>query len=136
MDLAQLTAFICYRDLGAAQRWLSDVLGFDVVRGFGDGQQLFHVEMRRGGAVVCLQQDDRGYDVPAPKGDCVGSGLYLVVDDAAEVDAAHARAVRAGTTVLIAPESTDWGNFRTELLDPEGRQWSIGTYAPGRPDER
>ncbi|MGU3650403.1 VOC family protein [Mycolicibacterium sp. A43C] len=136
MDSAQLTAFICYLDLEAAQRWLAEVLGFDVVRSFGDGERLVHVEMRRGAAVVCLQHDDRGYDVPAPKGDCIGSGLYLVVDDAADVDAAHSRAVLAGTTALIAPETTDWGNFRTELLDPEGRQWSVGTYVPGRPDER
>lgn len=52
----------------------------------------------------------------------------------AEVSAIHQRAVAAGTTVLIAPETTPWGNFRVELLDPEGRQWSIGTYLPGQPD--
>lgn len=92
--------------------------------------------MRRGRAVVCLQFDDRGYDVPVAKGDCVGSGLYVVVEDAAEVGRIHARALRAGTTVLIAPETTVWGNHRVELLDPEGRQWSVGTYLPGQPDDR
>lgn len=133
MTAAQLTAFICYREPAAIVGWLRAVLGFEVVRSFGDGDRLFHVELRRGDAVVCVQHDDRGYDVPLPKGDCVGWGLYLVVDER-EVTAIHGRAVEAGTTVLIAPETTVWGNFRTELLDPEGRQWSIGTYQPGLPD--
>jgi uncharacterized glyoxalase superfamily protein PhnB len=133
MTTGQLTAFICYRDPEAAVRWITGVLGFEVVRSFGEGGRLFHVELRRGAAVVCLQHDDRGYDVPTAKGDCVGSGLYVVVDDT-EVTAIHERAVAAGTAVLIAPETTQWGNFRVELLDPEGRQWSIGTYLPGQPD--
>jgi uncharacterized glyoxalase superfamily protein PhnB len=133
MATGQLTAFICYLHPEAAVRWITGVLGFEVVRSFGEGGQLFHVELRRGDAVVCVQHDDRGYDVPAAKGDCVGSGLYVVVDDA-EVTAIHERAVAAGSTVLIGPETTQWGNFRVELLDPEGRQWSIGTYLPGQPD--
>jgi uncharacterized glyoxalase superfamily protein PhnB len=132
MASAHLTAFICYRDPDAMVGWITEVLGFDVVRGFRDGERLAHAELKRGDAVVCVQRDDRGFDVPAAKGDCVGSGLYVVVDDA-EVTAIHERAVAGGTTVLIAPETTQWGNFRVELLDPEGRQWSIGTYLPGQP---
>lgn len=135
MTTAHLTAFICYRDPERAVHWIHDVPGFRVVRSFGDGATLSHVEMRRGRAVMCVQHDDRGYDVPAPKGDCVGTGLYVVVEDAAEVGRIHSRALAAGTAVLVAPETTAWGNFRTELLDPEGRQWSVGTYLPGQPDD-
>lgn len=133
MTSAHLTAFICYRDPDAAVGWITGVVGFDVIREFRDGDLLAHAELRRGDAVVCVQRDDRGYAVPPPIGDCVGSGLYVVVDDVAVADI-HSRAVEYGTTVLVAPETTAWGNFRTELLDPEGRQWSIGTYQPGRPD--
>jgi uncharacterized glyoxalase superfamily protein PhnB len=128
-----LTAFICYRDPDAAVRWIIEVLGFDAVGQFRDGDGLAHAELRRGDAVVCVQRDDRGYDVPTPKGDCVGSGLYVVVDDD-EVHAIYERAVSEGTRVLVVPEITPWGNFRVELLDPQGRQWSIGTYRPGQPD--
>lgn len=81
-----------------------------------------------------MQRDDRGYDVPVPEGDCVGWGLYVVVDEP-DVTAIHERAVARGATVLIAPETTPWGNHRVELLDPEGRQWSIGTYLPGEPGD-
>lgn len=131
MTTAHLSAFICYRDPDAAVRWISDVLGFDLVREFRFEGNLTHAELRRGDAVVCVQRDDRGYDVPAPKGDCVGAGMYVVVDEGGIV-AIHQRAVASGSTVLIAPETTAWGNFRTELLDPEGRQWSIGAYHPGQ----
>ncbi|MCV7169828.1 VOC family protein [Mycobacterium manitobense] len=134
MTAAQLTAFICYRDPDAMVDWVTKVLGFDVVRSFRDAGHVAHAELRRGDAVVCIQRDDRGYDVPAVKGDCVGSGLYVVVD-AADVDAIHDRARAAGTTVLIPPETTPWGNHRVELLDPEGRQWSIGSYLPGQPGD-
>lgn len=134
MSTAHLAAFICYRDPDALVGWANDVLGFETVREFRSEGLLAHAELRRGDAVVCFQRDDRGYDVPTVKGDCVGSGLYVVVDDA-EVTAIHERALAQGSTVLIAPETTPWGNFRTELLDPEGRQWSIGTYLPGRPGD-
>lgn len=134
MSTAQLTAFLCYRDPDAILGWADGVLGFETVREFRYDGHLAHAELRRGDAVVCIQRDDRGYDVPSVKGDCVGSGLYVVVD-AAEVTAIHDRAIAHGSTVLVAPETTPWGNFRTELLDPEGRQWSIGTYLPGQPGD-
>lgn len=134
MTSGHLTAFICYRDPEALAGWVTDVLGFSVVRQFTDDGGPAHVELKRGDAVVCVQRDDRGYDVPDPRGDCVGSGLYVVVDDA-DVTAIHERAVAHGSPVLVAPETTLWGNFRTELLDPEGRQWSIGTYLPGQPGD-
>lgn len=131
MTAAQLTAFLCYREPDAMVGWICDVLGFRVIREFRQDGQLVHAELRRGDAVVCIQHDDRGYDVPVVKGDCVGAGLYIVVD-ADEVDAIYQRAIDCGTRALIGPETTAWGNFRTELLDPEGRQWSIGTYLPGQ----
>lgn len=133
MTSTQLSAFLCYRDPDAMVGWLTDVLGFEVVRTFDDGGGLAHAEIRRGDAVVCVQRDDRGYDVPAVKDDCVGAGLYVVVE-AADVSTIRQRAVSRGATVLIEPETTPWGNFRVELLDPEGRQWSVGTYLPGQPD--
>jgi uncharacterized glyoxalase superfamily protein PhnB len=133
MSTAHLSAFICYRDPEALLRWITGVLGFEVVREFRFDGRLAHAELRLGDAVVCIQRDDRGYTVPTVKGDCVGSGLYVVVPHA-EVSAIHQRAVAQGTTVLVGPETTRWGNFRTELLDPEGRQWSIGTYRPGQPE--
>ncbi|MBB2991550.1 putative glyoxalase superfamily protein PhnB [Mycolicibacterium iranicum] len=134
MTTGHLTAFICYRDPDALAGWICEVLGFSIVREFRDDGRLAHAELTRGDAVVCVQRDDRGYEVPAPRGDCVGSGLYVVVDEADVLDI-HGRAVAHDATILVAPETTPWGNFRLELLDPEGRQWSIGTYLPGQPGD-
>lgn len=134
MPTGHLSAFICYRDPHAAVRWIIDVLGFELVRDFHHEGDITHAELKRGDAVVCVQRDDRGYDVPAPKGDCVGSGLYVILARS-DIIAIHERAVAHGSTVLVAPGTTPWGNFRTELLDPEGRQWSIGTYRPGQPGD-
>lgn len=39
----------------------------------------------------------------------------------------------AGATVVCAPEHTEWGTGRARLLDPEGYQWSVGSYRPGAP---
>jgi uncharacterized glyoxalase superfamily protein PhnB len=36
---------------------------------------------------------------------------------------------------VFPPEDTEWGTRRARLLDPEGGEWSFGSYAPGRPGE-
>jgi hypothetical protein len=41
-------------------------------------------------------------------------------------------AVDAGATGVLAPETTEWGTERARVLDPEGHEWSFGTYQPGR----
>ncbi|NAZ74152.1 glyoxalase [Kineococcus sp. T13] len=129
-----LSAFTCYRDPDAAVRWLERVLGFEVVSAYRDeaSGRLEHAELRRGEAVVMVQHDAQGYDVPAVKGGSVGHGLYLAVGEDAAVDELHRRAVEAGAHVLAGPATTEWGNHHVELLDPEGRQWSVGAYVPGR----
>jgi len=48
------------------------------------------------------------------------------------VDALHERAVGAGAREVFAPESTEWGSRRSRVLDPEGHEWSFGSYRPGQ----
>ncbi len=59
--------------------------------------------------------------LPAAKGDFVGSSLYIVVDDA-EISAISSaeRAVTAGGTVLIAPETTTVGQLPGGAARPRG----------------
>ncbi|WP_395858436.1 VOC family protein [Arthrobacter sp. KBS0702] len=56
-------------------------------------------------------------------GQSTGQGLYLLLDD---VDDFYRRAVAAGATSVIEPESTAWGARRARVLDPSG-----GSGAPG-----
>ena len=60
----------------------------------------------------------------------VGAGsVYCVVPTDAAVDEVHANALAAGATTLIAPEEKDYGGRSASVCDPEGNQWSFGSYA-------
>jgi catechol 2,3-dioxygenase-like lactoylglutathione lyase family enzyme len=43
----------------------------------------------------------------------------------AEVDEAATAAVRAGGTLLKAPEPTDWGGYSGYVADPDGHPWEL-----------
>jgi uncharacterized glyoxalase superfamily protein PhnB len=126
MDDAKLFA---YRDAGAAIGWL-EAIGFEVVsREDAEDGSVRHCEVRLGGAVVMLSSYDADYEVPPLEGNSTGQGLYLLVGD---VPAIHEAAVAAGGTSVFAPEQTEWGSTRSRVLDPEGLEWSFGTYEPGK----
>jgi uncharacterized glyoxalase superfamily protein PhnB len=59
-----------------------------------------------------------------------GSTAAYVVT--ADVDAVLARARAAGAAVPDAPSEQDYGSRDVALRDPEGNQWTFGTY-PGEP---
>ena len=125
---ARLFAYISYRDASAGLRWLEDV-GFEIVRRQdGEDEIVLHAEVRLGNAVVMVASNDAAYQKPPALGRSTGGGLYLLVDD---VDQLHARAVHAGGRTLIPPEDTAWGTRRARVLDPEGTEWTFGTYEPG-----
>lgn len=136
MARARLSMFICYKDPDAMVEWLQRGFGFTTVRSFPDEQtgKLIHAELRLGDAVIAIQADNEGYDVPRVRNGSVGRGPYVVLGSNDEIDAMHKRAVAAGGTSLIAPEETQWGNYRCDVIDPEGTQWSFGTYMPGQED--
>ncbi|MFF7777438.1 VOC family protein [Streptomyces tanashiensis] len=90
---------------------------------------MVHAEFRMGHAVVMVAGSDADYDVPSLKGASTGAGLYLSTSDVA---ALHERVVRAGGRSVFPPEETAWGGTRARVLDPEGHEWSFGTYAPGQ----
>jgi len=58
----------------------------------------------------------------SPRGVCTA---YVVTG---EPDALFARATANGATVLREPYDTDYGSREFAVLDPEGNQWSFGTY--------
>ena len=128
MAAARLHAYLSYADAPAALRWL-EALGFEVVRRQdGEGGAVLHSEVRLGDVVLMVASNDAAYVRPPLVGRSTGQGLYLLVDD---VDQLHARAVDAGGRTVFPPEDTEWGTRRARVLDPEGGEWSFGTYAPG-----
>ena len=126
-----LYAYLSYRDAPSALAWMSKV-GFQVLSRQDDAQgAVAHPEVRYGDVVLMVASADADYDVPALRGRSVGGGLYLCLATASEVDAWHARAVDAGGQDVFPPEDTEWGTRRARVLDPEGHEWSVGTYRPG-----
>jgi uncharacterized glyoxalase superfamily protein PhnB len=124
----RLYAYLSYADAPAALEWMRRV-GFDLVRRQdGEGGQILHAEVRMGEAVLMVASNDAGYRRPPLMGRSTGQGLYLLVED---VDDFYRKAVAAGATAVIEPENTEWGSRRTRVLDPQGQEWSAGTYQPG-----
>jgi uncharacterized glyoxalase superfamily protein PhnB len=123
-----LHVYLSYRDAPAGIGWL-EAIGFVTVarQGAGDGS-VAHAELKLGDAVVMLASADADYALPPLVGHSTGGGAYLVVDDVAAI---HDAAVAAGGRSVIAPETTEWGAARARVLDPEGHEWSFGTYVPG-----
>jgi|EndMetStandDraft_7_1072992.scaffolds.fasta_scaffold136833_2 uncharacterized glyoxalase superfamily protein PhnB len=126
--MSKLFAYLSYRDAPAGIEWLERI-GFEVAaRQDGDDGSVQHAELRLGDALVMVASDDAGYEVAPLVGRSTGAGLYLLVDD---VPAIHRAALDAGATEVLAPETTEWKTERARVLDPEGREWSFGTYEPG-----
>jgi uncharacterized glyoxalase superfamily protein PhnB len=120
--------YLSYRDGPAAVAWLEAIGFVTVARQDGDGNTVAHAELRLGDAVVMVATADADYTVAPLLDRSTGNGIYLHVED---VGAIHAAAIDAGATSVFAPEATEWGTERARVLDPEGREWSFGSYRPG-----
>lgn len=133
---ATVSMFTLYRDPAAAVDWLVEAFGFEVVNSFGAEEgTVDHAELRLGEAVVMVQEAADGQE-PAPVVEgSTSRAPVLSLDGEEEVDALFARVRNAGARILLEPGTTPWGNYRFEVLDPEGYQWSVGSYRPGQPWE-
>lgn len=81
---------------------------------------------------MIIEQAAPRQEPPPPIEGATVRAPYISVASEDEIDRLHERAVGLGATSLHAPGSTEWGNYRCELLDPQGHQWSFGTYVPGQ----
>jgi len=119
------------RDARGLIRFLVEAFGFEEAAVYGEGDQVAHAELRwpLGGGVM-LGSAGPGEDGSRAADDAWpvrpgGAGIYVVTDD---VDALFARAVAAGAAVVREPEETGYGSREFGVRDPEGNQWSFGTY--------
>jgi PhnB protein len=85
-----------------------------------------HAEIRIGGAVIMLHDENREWNALSPKtiGDS-GSSLMLYVPD---VDAVFARAVKAGATATMDVADQFYGDRCGNITDPFGHKWAIATH--------
>jgi len=92
----------------------------------GPGGKVWHAELEIGDSVFMLSDEFPGSDLKSPrtlKGTTAGVWLYVP-----DVDAAFARAVKAGATAVHAPETMFWGDRFGSVTDPFGHSWSIASH--------
>ena len=119
MSNPSIIPYFSYTDGPAAISFLESAFGFEVVqRADGDDGALLHCEMRYGDGVIMMGTGEAAKGSP---------GVYVVVKDVA---AHHKQAVEAGAEIVYPPEKTEWGTDRYRAKDPEGHEWSFGTYSP------
>ena len=113
-----------YDDPQAAIEFLVSAFGSDRHAVYADEDgAIRHAEVRLGNGVVMLGPSST--DVPATRGK--GGAIYVVVEDA---DAHCTRARDAGAEIVRDVRDTDYGSREYGALDPEGNEWSFGTYQP------
>ena len=121
---------LSYDDAPAAIEFLSTAFGFvphGVYPNPDDASQIMHAQLDwpPGGGIMLgssRRHDEQWVD-------SVGrSQCYCVTETDEDVDALYERAVAAGATVVRKPEDQDYGGRGCTLRDPEGNQWSFGSY--------
>ncbi|MEO8937421.1 MAG: VOC family protein [Burkholderiaceae bacterium] len=88
--------------------------------------KIMHAGMRIGDSVLMLVDEMPEWDALGPlalKGSSVT--IHVYVED---VDAAFAKAVAAGATVVMPVADMFWGDRYGMLVDPFGHKWSMATH--------
>jgi uncharacterized glyoxalase superfamily protein PhnB len=119
--------YLSYRDADAALRFFEDAFGFTTsVRWDDPAGTVQHAEVTFGDGALMMGTAE--HPTAPLEGASVGQGVYVHVED---VDAHFERALAGGARVVYPPEETEWGTRRYRVLDPEGYEWSFGSYRPG-----
>jgi uncharacterized glyoxalase superfamily protein PhnB len=118
-----------YKDTRAAIDWLEHAFGFRRMMIHPDEGEVMHAELAFGTGVIMLGSQGEGpltdalASAPKPR----YNAPYVYVED---VDAQHAHAVAAGAEITRELQDTDYGTREFCARDPEGNEWSFGTYRP------
>jgi uncharacterized glyoxalase superfamily protein PhnB len=109
------------RDAHALIDFLVDTLGFTRVAVFANGDRVEHAELAwpEGGGVMI------GGEKPGWARKAGASGLYVVTQHVEEL---YERVRAAGATISRELQHEDYGNHGFTVTDPEGNDWSFGTY--------
>jgi uncharacterized glyoxalase superfamily protein PhnB len=115
---------LSYDDAPAAIEFLCDAFGFERHAVYtNDDGTILHAELSYGNGAVML--GSASPNKPATRGRA--GGIYVVVEDP-DAHCAQARAVGAEITRDL--NDTEYGSREYGAKDPEGNDWSFGTYQP------
>lgn len=127
--MTQLTPYLCVADARAAIQWYVAALGAEVTYEpiIMDDGRVGHCELAIGEArwMMSDQFDSAGVAAPDPaRGSAVS--LHLKVTD---VDAAAARVVATGTSMVRGPEDSPPAGRVAVFVDPFGHRWFLNQPA-------
>ena len=131
-----ITPYLLYQDAGAAVDWLAKAFRLrpdEVLKG-ADGR-VGHASMTFGEALVMFGSPGPDFKGPRAIGHWTAN-LYVDVDD---VKTHHARAVKAGATIIEEPRDTPYGARRYGAEDLEGHRWYFAqplAANPARPTKK
>jgi PhnB protein len=91
----------------------------------GPGGKVMHAELSIGDSALMVGDAQ-------PQWPAKVNSLYVYVDD---VDAAYARALKAGATSVRAPENAFYGDRNANVQDPFGNFWGIATHVEDVPPD-
>ena len=116
-----VTPYLIVQDAPALIEFLASAFGAEETTRATGGAGGVHAEIRIGDSMLMIGGGGPGL---AWHGESMPSALHVYVPD---VDAAFARAVRAGATVDHAPKEMDYGERGAGVIDRGGNRWYIAT---------
>lgn len=122
-----VTPYLVVRGAGKALEFYAKAFGAEErLRMNGPGDTIMHAEMQIGDSVVMLGDEcpEMGANSPQALG---GSAVSLLIYTE-DVDAAFARATKAGCTAQCPPTDMFWGDRYCKVQDPFGHGWAIATH--------
>jgi PhnB protein len=129
-----VTPSLTIRGAAEALEFYKNALGaVELFRMAGPDGVIMHAEMQLGDSRVMLSDEfpDWGCLSPQTIGGSSGALMIYVPD----VDAALAKAVAAGATVMQPATDQFWGDRSGTIKDPFGHRWSLATHREDVPLE-
>ena len=128
-DEPQAYPCIFYRDAPAAMAWLSRAFGFQTTLEVpGPNGSIAHAEMSLRPVVIMPGTADASRGMESPRR--LGAGSQSVYIYVADPRAHYERAKAAGAEITREYEEKDYGGAGYSARDPEGHEWSFGSYRP------
>lgn len=128
MDVTCLTPILNVSDMAASFAWF-ETLGWKKLWDWGNPPTFGAVGSGKVEIFLCLgAQGSRGGPMPKFTGDDETGGVWMswFLGSPAEVDAAHALALRRGMTVTHPPTDEPWGVREFHLRHSDGHTFRIG----------
>lgn len=98
------------------------------------GDKIGHAEIKIGDSHIMLSDEFAEMNILGPNARGGPTSAFMIYVE--DVDAAFARAIKAGARADRAVENQFWGDRMGSVLDPFGHKWSLATHVEDvQPDE-